>query len=122
MFVLRNYPGCTDKLEAFKKQSTDAELIQESDYMLACVAFEQGKENASEVLKEFMDKYPDSSLKQTSPFLQQKVVRATQTDEIVARWPHESLQLNTVELVFFSSLLCFLVRHRIVPECSDRQR
>ena len=21
MFVLRNYPGCTDKLEAFKKQS-----------------------------------------------------------------------------------------------------
>ena len=60
MFVLRNYPGCTDKLEAFKKQSTDADLIQESDYMLACVAFEQGKENASEVLKEFMDKYPDT--------------------------------------------------------------
>ena len=60
MFVLRNSPGCTDKLEAFKKQSTDADLIQESDYMLACVAFEQGKENASEVLKEFMDKYPDT--------------------------------------------------------------
>ena len=46
MFILKNYPGCMDKLEAYKKQAKDADLIQESDYMLACAAFEQGKENA----------------------------------------------------------------------------
>lgn len=60
LFVLKNYPGCIDKLEAYKKQATDADLIQESDYMLACATFEQGKENAPEVLKEYMEKYPDT--------------------------------------------------------------
>ena len=60
MFILKNYPGCMDKLEAYKKQAKDADLIQESDYMLACAAFEQGKENAPDVLKEYMEKYPDT--------------------------------------------------------------
>ena len=41
-FVQQNYSGCIDKLEAYKKHATDADLIQEADYMLVCSAFEQG--------------------------------------------------------------------------------
>lgn len=60
LFSLKNYPGCTDKLEAYKKQSTDLELIQESDYMLVYAAFEQGREDTPDLLKNFLDTYPDT--------------------------------------------------------------
>ena len=42
-FELRNFPGCSDKLMAFKAISHDRDLIQEADYMLAVVASEQGR-------------------------------------------------------------------------------
>ena len=35
LFSLKNYSGCIDKLEAYKQHSTDADLIQEADYMLS---------------------------------------------------------------------------------------
>ena len=35
LFSLKNYAGCIDKLEAYKQHSTNADLIQEADYMLA---------------------------------------------------------------------------------------
>ncbi|MDR1403776.1 MAG: tetratricopeptide repeat protein [Tannerellaceae bacterium] len=60
-FNLKNYAGCTDKLRAYKQQYiTDANLIQEADYMLAYSAFEQGRSNSPELLKDYLDKYPDS--------------------------------------------------------------
>ncbi|MDR2916536.1 MAG: tetratricopeptide repeat protein [Tannerella sp.] len=59
-FELKNYAGCTDKLEAYKKVATNHDLIQEADYMLAYIAFEQGKRNAAEILEAYLKKYPDS--------------------------------------------------------------
>lgn len=60
-FNMKNYAGCIDKLQAYKQQYiTDADLIQEADYMLAYVAFEQGRSDSPEVLKDYLDKYPDS--------------------------------------------------------------
>lgn len=59
-FELKNYAGCTDKLEAYKKVATNYDLIQEADYMLAYIAFEQGKGNAAEILEAYLKKYPDS--------------------------------------------------------------
>lgn len=59
-FGLKNYPGTMDKLEAWKRQATDPDLIQEADYMLAYAAFEQGYGNSAEILKTFLEKYPDS--------------------------------------------------------------
>ena len=41
LFVLKNYAGCIDKMEAYRGVSTDADLIQEADYLLACSAYEQ---------------------------------------------------------------------------------
>lgn len=59
-FELKNYAGCTDKLEAYKKIATNSDLVQEADYMLAYIAFEQGKENAVEILESYLRQYPDS--------------------------------------------------------------
>ena len=60
LFSLKNYSGCIDKLEAYKQHSTDADLIQEADYMLVYSAYEQGRPNAVELLKDFLDVYPAS--------------------------------------------------------------
>ena len=59
-FELQNFPGCIDKLEAYKKQSNDQNLISEADYMLAYIAFEQGRKNVYEILIKYLDIYPDS--------------------------------------------------------------
>jgi TolA-binding protein len=59
-FWLKNYSGCIDKLEAFKQKATDADLIQEADYMLVCSAYEQGRPKAEELLKDYLETYPDS--------------------------------------------------------------
>jgi TolA-binding protein len=59
-FELKNYAGCTDKLEAYKQMAADADLVQEADYMLAYIAFEQGKAYAVERLEAYLKQYPDS--------------------------------------------------------------
>ncbi|MDR1116010.1 MAG: tetratricopeptide repeat protein [Tannerella sp.] len=59
-FELKNYAGCTDKLEAYKKVATNSDLVQESDYMLAFIAFEQGKGRAVKILESYLEQYPDS--------------------------------------------------------------
>lgn len=60
LFNLKNYPGCIDKLQAYKANATDADLIQEADYMLVAAAFEQGRAKTDLLLKEFLDSYPDT--------------------------------------------------------------
>lgn len=60
LFMLKNFPGCIDKLQAYKAKATNADLIQEADYMLVVAAFEQGQANADHLLKEFLDTYPDT--------------------------------------------------------------
>ena len=60
LFNLKNYSGCIDKLEAYKAHAADADLIQEADFMLVYAAFEQGRPNADELLKSYLETYPDS--------------------------------------------------------------
>jgi TolA-binding protein len=60
LFEMKNYAGCIDKLQAYKQQATDASLIQEADYLLACASYEQGLPQAPEQLKEYLDNYPDT--------------------------------------------------------------
>lgn len=60
LFELKNYAGCIDKLEAYKEQAANADLIQEADYMLVYAAYEQKRPNAGELLKDYLDTYPDS--------------------------------------------------------------
>jgi TolA-binding protein len=61
MFDARNYAGCVDKLTAFKRHGiTDADLRQETDFMLACCAYEEGLPHAENLLKDYASTYPDS--------------------------------------------------------------
>ncbi len=60
LFNLKNYPGCIDKLTAYKQHAKDADLIQEADYMMVYAAFEQGRANADELLKNYLEDYPAS--------------------------------------------------------------
>lgn len=60
LFNLKNYSGSIDKLEAYKRLSQDADLTQEADYMIVSAIYQQGRQDAPEVLKEYLEKYPDS--------------------------------------------------------------
>lgn len=60
MFVNKNYAGCIDKITEYKKQAESLNLIQESDYLLAASVFHQGRSDAGDVLKEFLDIYPET--------------------------------------------------------------
>jgi TolA-binding protein len=60
LFELKNYPGCMDKLEAYKKVSKDADLIQEADFLILSSEFEEGISGTDERLKEYLDTYPTS--------------------------------------------------------------
>lgn len=60
LFELKNYTGAIDKLEAYRQQSKNADLIQEADFMLVSAAFEQGRPDVDLQLKEYLDTYPDS--------------------------------------------------------------
>ncbi|MDR1524487.1 MAG: tetratricopeptide repeat protein [Tannerella sp.] len=68
-FELKNYAGCVDKLEAYKKVATNSNFVQESDYMLAFIAFGQGRENAVEILESCLEKYPGSPYGDEATFL-----------------------------------------------------
>ena len=63
LYQLKNYAGCIDKLEAYKQQATNADLIQEADYMLVSSAYQQGRPNAAELLKAYLEMYPASSIR-----------------------------------------------------------
>ncbi|MBR5296656.1 MAG: tetratricopeptide repeat protein [Parabacteroides sp.] len=69
LFSLKNYAGCIDKLEAYKQQASDADLIQEADYMLVYAAFEQGRPHTDLLLKEYLDSYPTSRHSEEIEFL-----------------------------------------------------
>lgn len=58
MFDDRNFPGCINKLLAYKQAGTNTELVGEVDYLLAACAYYQGKGNALLELKDYLDSYP----------------------------------------------------------------
>jgi len=117
-FLLKNYAGATDKLEAYKKVSTNSDLLQEADYMLAYIAFDEGKPYAVEALETYLKDYPDSRhsdeaclligkgwferddyqkaeyyLSQADPML----LRAEQSDELFYRLAYSLMQNKNYE-------------------------
>lgn len=60
MYALKNFNGCIDKLTAYKLHAKDADLIQEADFLLACSADEQGTADAEQLLKDYLENYPDT--------------------------------------------------------------
>ena len=60
MFLDKNYTGCQNTLQEFKRLSKDNKLIQEADYMLVSSLFYQGKANAGMLLKDYLEEYPET--------------------------------------------------------------
>ncbi|MDR1675200.1 MAG: tetratricopeptide repeat protein [Tannerella sp.] len=89
-FDLKNYPGCADKLEAYREQSADRDLIQEADYMLAFIAFEQGHKDAGKVLEHYLETYPDTRHRNEICFLLGSVHFAEDAWQTALYWLNES--------------------------------
>ena len=60
MFLDNNYIGCINALEEFKEQTKDAQLKQEAEYMIISSNFYIGKADIGNILKDYLDKYPET--------------------------------------------------------------
>lgn len=60
MFLDNNYVGCINSLEEFMKQSKDAKLLPEAEYMIVCSMYYQGKAGDATLLKDYLEKYPET--------------------------------------------------------------
>ncbi|MEG1838232.1 MAG: tetratricopeptide repeat protein [Bacteroidaceae bacterium] len=60
LFLEKNYAAAQHSLQAFMDERTTAELQQEAAYMLACAAYELKDKNRLEVLRNYLEEYPDS--------------------------------------------------------------
>lgn len=60
MYNDENYAGCIDKLKEYRKKATDINLIQETDFYLLASSYRQGHENVMDLLKNFLDEYPET--------------------------------------------------------------
>ncbi|MDR2139862.1 MAG: tetratricopeptide repeat protein [Tannerella sp.] len=89
-FDLKNYPGCADRLEAYRQQSADRDLIQEADYMLAVIAFEQGRKDAGNVLEDYLETWPDTRHRDEICFLLGSARFAEAAYQTAIYWLNES--------------------------------
>ena len=60
MFFERNYTGAQDLLMQYSSIGKDAFLLEEAAYMNAASAFYKGDKNSADMLKEFLDRYPET--------------------------------------------------------------
>ncbi len=60
MFATGNYKGCIEQLKKYKPSASEADLICETDYMLATAAYQTGEDSAHGQLEEFLRNHPES--------------------------------------------------------------
>lgn len=60
LFLHKDYAASQQVLKSFLRTNVDKELLQEGEYMLACIAYELKYQNRIEILRDYLDKYPDS--------------------------------------------------------------
>lgn len=60
LFLKNNYSGCIDKLTSYKSHADNPELIQEAEYMIVYSIYMQGREDSPELLKSYLEDYPDT--------------------------------------------------------------
>jgi hypothetical protein len=69
MYEDRNWNGCIDQLTRFKKETKNTDLFQESDFMIASSAFEQGKDTLLNFSKSFKDNFLGPAISRRLTFL-----------------------------------------------------
>jgi len=60
MFLDKNYVGAQNTLTQYLRVAKDRQLISEADYMIAASDYFRGKENSIEILRDHLDKYPET--------------------------------------------------------------
>ncbi|NDV79030.1 tetratricopeptide repeat protein [Dysgonomonas sp. 511] len=60
MYLDNNYVGAINTLEQFRQISKDEALIEEADFMIIASMYYRGNANAGDLLKDYLEKYPES--------------------------------------------------------------
>lgn len=60
LFLQKNYAAATPPLKAFIRQEPNASLREEAEYMLVCSAYELKDKNSITLLRNYLEKYPDT--------------------------------------------------------------
>ena len=60
LFLQKNYAAATPPLKAFIRQVPNASLREEAEYMLVCSAYELKDKNSITLLRNYLEKYPDT--------------------------------------------------------------
>lgn len=60
LFQEKNYAAAIPALKAFVKQKPTASLLQDAEYMLVSSAYELKDKNRIELLRKYLDRYPDT--------------------------------------------------------------
>lgn len=60
LFMRQDYAAAWQTLSEFMHRKPEANLVEETAYMLACTAYELKAKNSVEMLRNYLDQYPDS--------------------------------------------------------------
>ena len=60
LFQEKNYAAAIPALKAFVKQKPTASLLQDAEYMLVSSAYELKDKNRIELLRKYLERYPDT--------------------------------------------------------------
>ena len=60
MFHEKNYAGAHDLLTKYNELGTNANQIEEAEYLMAASAFYQNSPNSGDIMKEFLNNYPET--------------------------------------------------------------
>ena len=69
MFLEENYTGAFDVLSEYIKEGNDANLIEESEYLMAASTYYRNTPNSGELMKEFLEKHPETAYHNHIKFL-----------------------------------------------------
>ena len=68
MYIDKNYNGATDQLRHIATMTTNAAVAEESCYLQAMCAYEQGEPLCIDMLSDFITRYPGSSRRHSAAF------------------------------------------------------
>lgn len=90
MFLSKNYVGTIQSLEKFQKQSKDAHLLQEAEYMIVSSKYYRGEKNVDQLLKDYLDKYPSTQHRNQIAFFTGSMHFAKKEWKLALHWLNQS--------------------------------
>ncbi|MCD7971519.1 MAG: tetratricopeptide repeat protein [Candidatus Azobacteroides sp.] len=60
MYADENYIACIERMEAYRRSTTNREMLRQADYYIAASAFAKNDPDAKAVIRNFLQEYPQS--------------------------------------------------------------